>query len=478
MAAILRLGARELRRKSRCSFSPACFNIIITSDAISRRHLSLSAAVQGVTPMELLMPALSPTMEVGTIKKWLKEEGEPVAVGDALCEVETDKATVTMDSDEDGIMAKILVSEGTSDIKINTLIAYMVGEGEDYKDVDIPEQVSTTPAIATRTSGNVDASQTGVLSSSQPPLSKERQSLSPAVRYLIDTHKLDPNNIQPTGPKNRILKGDVLRYMSSDPVPKDSSQPKKSTTPVVTPSENQKIPETRQTSDPEIQSKKLYDDIELSNMRKVIARRLTESKSTVPHAYSTIECTVDSILKLRKSFAKDKTKLSVNDFVIKAAAMALKEHPDVNSQWNGEDVVHMPSIDISVAVTTEQGLITPIVVDAASKGLKQISESVRDLASRARDGKLQLHEFQGGSFSISNLGMFGIGEFSAVINPPQACILAVGTSKVQLTDTNQARTVMTLTLSSDARVVDDALAAAFLQSLKSNLENPMRLGLL
>ncbi|XP_071954856.1 pyruvate dehydrogenase protein X component, mitochondrial-like [Antedon mediterranea] len=416
--------------------------------------------------MELLMPALSPTMEVGTIKKWLKEEGEAVAVGDALCEVETDKATVFMDADEDGVMAKILVAEGTSDIKINTLIALMVAEGEDFKDVDIP--VSTTQQ-------DVSPSQE-VTPSPQSPTRVDTgghgsiQSLSPAVRYLVDTHNLDSGKIQATGRNNRILKGDVLKYMSTKP--KKDSVPAKSTTAT-----------TQTISPPQMSGVKghktpAYEDLELSNMRKVIARRLTESKSTVPHAYATIECTIDAILKLRKSFARDKSKLSVNDCVIKAAAMALKEHPKVNSQWKDEGVVQMANVDISVAVATEQGLITPIVTDASNKGLKQISENVRDLASRAREGKLQLHEFQGGSFSISNLGMFGIGEFSAVINPPQACILAVGTSKLRLSSLNQAQTVMTLTLSSDARVVDDALAAVFLQSLKSNLENPMRLGLL
>ncbi|KAJ8023450.1 Pyruvate dehydrogenase protein X component, mitochondrial [Holothuria leucospilota] len=435
------------------------------------RSLSKSGCLLGVPGMRLEMPALSPTMTEGTIAKWLKQEGDAVSAGDALCEVETDKATVTMDSDEDGILAKILVPEGTTNVPIKTLIALMVEEGEDYKDVEIPSDTTPTADTPSDETAPVKEVEQAPAVSVEP--GRARKNISPAVRQLLDTHQLDADSITATGPGGMLLKGDVLKYIEAGG--KAAPAPAQLERPPVTPPLQPPTP-VAQPAAP--QPQETFTDIPLTGMRKVIAKRLTESKSTTPHAYASIDCCLDEVAKLRKQLKEDNMKVSVNDFIIKAVAMTLKQMPEVNASWKNDRVEQLKEVDISVAVATDNGLITPIVRDASHLGLTQISETVRELAGRARIGKLRPDEYQGGSFSISNLGMFGISEFTAVINPPQSCIMAVGGSQMTLNKQGKPSSFMTVQISSDARVIDDALASRFLSAFKKNMESPARLGLL
>ncbi|XP_063960986.1 pyruvate dehydrogenase protein X component-like [Lytechinus pictus] len=426
------------------------------------------------------MPALSPTMTEGTVVSWLKAEGDPIAAGDGICEIETDKATVIMDADDDGIMAKILVPEGSKNIPITALIALMVPEGEDYKDVDIPAQTApaSSPAGDSPKQSQEGVSESAEYTSMRHAVTKSGEGLSPAVRALIEQHQIDPSLITPTGPHGRLLKGDVLKFIESGgaaaaPQPAAATPPTPATPAVQPPPVAERVAPPSYT-----RTEGMFSEVELTGMRKTIAKRLTESKTTIPHSYSMVDCELTEIVRLRKQLKKDNIKVSVNDFIIKAAAVALNQVPEVNVSWNGQQAMPLTSIDISVAVATDGGLITPIVKSADAKGLVEISANVKDLATRARSNKLKLDEFQGGSFSISNLGMFGISEFSAVINPPQSCIMAIGTSKLAIGKDRKAFTYMTVTMSSDARVVDGALAARFLEKFKQNIESPVRLGLL
>ncbi|XP_071830426.1 pyruvate dehydrogenase protein X component, mitochondrial-like [Apostichopus japonicus] len=431
------------------------------------KHLSRSSCLSGVEPMQLLMPALSPTMTEGTIGKWLKREGDTVNAGDALCEVETDKATVTMDADEDGTLAKILIPEGTANVSINKLIALMVAEGEDWKDVEMPQEIATSEPEASPAASEVSQEEI----KEEPE--KVRKNISPAVRQLLDTHNLDAVNIPSSGPGGILLKGDVLKFLDAGGKAATAQAPPARSS--VTPSP---VPVTPVTAPTAYQPQKTFVDIPLSGMRRTIAKRLTESKSTIPHAYASIDCLVDEVSKLRKQLKKENIKVSVNDFIIKAVAVTLKQMPEVNAKWKDEKIELLKEVDISVAVATENGLITPIVRDAPHLGLSSISDKVRELAVKARSGKLSPQEYQGGSFSISNLGMFGISEFTAVINPPQSCIMAIGGTQLCLDSNSKPSFYMTVQLSSDARVVDSVLASRFLDAFKKNMENPMRLGLL
>ncbi|PIK50995.1 putative pyruvate dehydrogenase protein X component [Apostichopus japonicus] len=420
------------------------------------KHLSRSSCLSGVEPMQLLMPALSPTMTEGTIGKWLKREGDTVNAGDALCEVETDKATVTMDADEDGTLAKILIPEGTANVSINKLIALMVAEGEDWKDVEMPQEIATSEPEASPAASEVSQEEI----KEEPE--KVRKNISPAVRQLLDTHNLDAVNIPSSGPGGILLKGCHSPSTSSKVICDTFSSTCYSS----------------HSTNSTYQPQKTFVDIPLSGMRRTIAKRLTESKSTIPHAYASIDCLVDEVSKLRKQLKKENIKVSVNDFIIKAVAVTLKQMPEVNAKWKDEKIELLKEVDISVAVATENGLITPIVRDAPHLGLSSISDKVRELAVKARSGKLSPQEYQGGSFSISNLGMFGISEFTAVINPPQSCIMAIGGTQLCLDSNSKPSFYMTVQLSSDARVVDSVLASRFLDAFKKNMENPMRLGLL
>ncbi|KAM5316970.1 pyruvate dehydrogenase protein X component, mitochondrial [Glossophaga mutica] len=446
-------------------------------------------------PIKILMPSLSPTMEEGNIVKWLKKEGEAVSAGDALCEIETDKAVVTLDASDDGILAKIVVEEGSKNIRLGTLIGLLVEEGEDWKQVEIPKDVGPPPAAASKPPAPSP--------SPEPPISvpvkkehtpgKLQFRLSPAARNILAKHALDASQGTATGPRGVFTKEDALKLVQLKQMGKvPESRP--TAAPAVTPaaplpSQAEAKPSYPRPMIPPVSTPGqpyaagTFTEIPASNIRRVIAKRLTESKSTIPHAYATADCDVGAVLQVRQSLVKDDIKVSVNDFIIKAAAVTLKQMPSVNVSWDGEGPKQLPFIDISVAVATDKGLITPIIKDAAAKGVQEIADSVKVLSKKARDGKLLPEEYQGGSFSISNLGMFGIDEFTAVINPPQACILAVGrfrpvlklTQDAEGNDQLQQHQLITVTMSSDGRLVDDELATQFLERFKANLENPIRL---
>ncbi|KAJ8249063.1 hypothetical protein GJAV_G00230780 [Gymnothorax javanicus] len=510
MAASLRLGRQGILfglkfiKVEKCSWTPQLGRAHL-------RHFFKSAYFLGAPPLRVQMPALSPTMEEGNIVKWLKKEGEPVAAGDALCEIETDKAVVTMESNDDGILAKILMEEGSRNIRLGTLIALMVEEGEDWKRVEIPAaEVAppagpTSPAVAPPPDPAAAPPTQAVHSAAA---SGGELRLSPAARHILDTHGLDPNLATPTGPRGLITKEDVLNLLKKTdvaapaaatapaatitaaatapapaPAPAAPAAPKPATTSPAAPASARPLyPPVSIPGKPGAAG--TFTEVPASNIRRVIAQRLTQSKTTIPHAYATIDCNLGAVIQLRRDMAKEDIKVSVNDFIIKAAAVTLKELPEVNVTWAGEGPKALDSIHISIAVATDRGLITPIIKDAASKGVQEISANAKALAQKAREGKLLPEEYQGGSFSISNLGMFGISEFSAVINPPQACILAVGRSRAELRppedpaqDTLTRQDLMTVTLSSDGRLVDDELASRFLDKFRANLEKPQRMAL-
>ncbi|XP_048340547.1 pyruvate dehydrogenase protein X component, mitochondrial [Sphaerodactylus townsendi] len=444
------LLGRDLRRGALVSTVGGC------------RFLHKTAELLGTPAVKILMPALSPTMEEGNIVKWLKQEGETVNVGDALCEIETDKAVVTMESSDDGILAKIMKEEGSKNVRLGTLIGLLVEEGQDWKQVEIPSDTADVPSLSPQA---VAAPSTAIVSPVPKKSEHQPGRLQDALKLLDQRQKGKSIEARP-----------VVLSLPSQPAgvplaPPLASLPCPTAPPVSVPGQ--------------FASKGAFTEVPASNVRRVIAKRLTESKTTIPHAYAAADCDLGAVLKLRQELAKDNIKVSVNDFVIKATAATLKQMPDVNVTWDGEGPRQLQSVDISIAVATDRGLITPIIKDAAAKGVQEIATSAKALAKKARDGKLLPEEYQGGSFSISNLGMFGISSFIAVINPPQACILAVGRTRMELgivvddegNEKLQQHQLMTVTLSSDGRMVDDELASKFLESLKSNLENPTRLAL-
>ncbi|KAM6960980.1 pyruvate dehydrogenase protein X component, mitochondrial [Aplochiton taeniatus] len=498
MAASLRLGHQgilfgfRLSKFRKCPWSTHSLQEHV-------RHFFQSPSFFGVTPLQVQMPALSPTMEEGNIVKWLKKEGEAVAAGDALCEIETDKAVVTMESNDDGVLAKILMEEGSRSVRLGTLIALMVEEGQDWKQVDLPPAPAAVPPPPPAPPAPVAAAPAAAPA---PPPPRAATSgplrLSPAARHILDTHGLDHHLATPTGPRGLVTKEDALNLLKKSPAaPAPSPSPAAAAPvpprPVATPAAAPPPPPGSRPMFPpqSIPGKPgapgTFSDAPASNMRRVIAQRLTQSKTTIPHAYATVDCDLGAVTLLRQQLAKAQIKVSVNDFVIKAAAITLKELPEVNVTWSGEGPQALDTIHISIAVATEKGLITPIIKDAADKGVQEISANAKALAQKARDGKLLPEEYQGGSFSVSNLGMFGISGFSAVINPPQACILAVGCSRAELRLADEpqegggpavrTQQLMTVTLASDGRLVDDELASRFLDKFRANLERPQRMAL-
>ncbi|XP_004436917.1 PREDICTED: pyruvate dehydrogenase protein X component, mitochondrial [Ceratotherium simum simum] len=445
-------------------------------------------------PIKILMPSLSPTMEEGNIVKWLKKEGEAVSAGDALCEIETDKAVVTLDASDDGILAKIVIEEGSKNIRLGSLIGLLVEEGQDWKHVEIPKDIGP-PSPTSKPSVPQPSPEPQIPTPVKVGYTpgKPQLRLSPAARNILEKHTLDASQGTATGPRGIFTKEDALKLVQlkqmgkitkSRPVPTPPTPP---TAPLPTqamarPSHPRPmIPPVSTPGQPNVVG--TFTEIPASNIRRVIAKRLTESKSTIPHAYMTVDCDLGAVLKVRQNLVRDDIKVSVNDFIIKAAAVTLKQMPDVNVSWDGEGPKQLPFIDISVAVATDRGLMTPVIKDAAAKGVREIADSVKALSKKARDGKLLPEEYQGGSFSISNLGMFGIDEFTSVINPPQACILSVGRFRPVLRLTRdeegnaslQQHQLIKVTMSSDSRAVDDELATRFLESFKANLENPVRL---
>ncbi|XP_035742811.1 pyruvate dehydrogenase protein X component-like [Vespa mandarinia] len=391
------------------------------------------------------MPALSPTMSSGTIVKWLKKEGDEIEPGDAIAEIQTDKAVMTFEMEDEAVLAKILAPEG-SQVDVGQLIAITVEKGMDWKQAVIPQVLKVVPSV--------------VPTVAKP--SEKGQVYGLAVKLLLEQYGLDPNSIKGTGRPNRILKSDVLAYIQANNIKKVQLE-------TATPAKVEQIKKARPTVPGRPSA---YEDIPVSNIRSVIAKRLGESKSNIPHSYSSIDIRIDKLLEIRKQLKEDGINVSVNDFITKAVAHALVECPSINTLYTNDKVVRPPNIDISIAVASPTGLITPIVFDAPSKSLLNISTSIKKLAEKAKAGTLKPQEFQGGSFTISNLGMFGIKEFSAIINPPQTAILAVGTGRPELSDSLKAITKMITTLSYDRRAIAEDDAADFLAVLRAMLEDP------
>ena len=420
-------------------------------------------------PIEILMPALSPTMTEGNVTKWLKKEGDEVHSGDVLAEIETDKATMEFEAVDDGRLGRILVPEGAEGIKVNQPIAVLLGEGEDPSALDKLTEKPATPAVAAPAAEPLRAAEPQPAAQPSPPRGgngKGRIFASPLARRMAQQAGLDLAAITGSGPQGRIVKADIEAALSAErPAPAPArpiSQPQ--LTPPVTPVPAPALSKERVLA---LAGNPPYTERPLTAMRRVIARRLTESKQTVPHFYLTIDCEIDELLRFRAELngKSDAYRISVNDFVIRAAALALRQVPAANASWSDEAILLWDTVDIAVAVALEDGLITPIVKNADRKGLATIANETKDLAARARAGKLKLEEFQGGTFSISNLGMFGVRDFAAVINPPHGGILAIGAGEQRPVVKNGAvaiATVMSCTLSCDHRAVDGAVGAQFL----------------
>ena len=413
--------------------------------------------------LEILMPALSPTMEEGTLAKWLVSEGDVVQSGDLLAEIETDKATMEFEAVDEGVIGKLLVAEGTANVKVNSAIAILLEEGDaDNATVASSAPVGMAPEVVAPTVKIVVPT---------VPLATNsiRIFASPLARRIASDSGLDLTEITGSGPKGRIVKADV-----SIAAGKSFSL----TAPLTTPT----MPVVANTAAVEaLYEGREFKTVPLDGMRRVIAARLTEAKQTIPHFYLRRDIHLDNLMKVRseinKSLDARGIKISVNDFIIKACALGLQKVPAANAVWAGDRILQMAASDISVAVAIEGGLFTPVLLDADRKTLSQLAVQMKDLAERARDRKLAPHEYQGGSFSISNLGMMGIDNFDAVINPPQGAILAVGAGKkraVVLDDGSiSVATVMSVTMSVDHRVIDGALGAELLDEIVKNLENPL-----
>lgn len=405
-------------------------------------------------------------MTEGTIIRWLKKEGDEIQPGDALCEIQTDKAVVAFETEETGILAKILKTENSGAIPINALIGMMVDEGANWKDVEIPADVGAA--------GEHSAEKPSAPVSPAPAKPSQHgdhvhsDMMGPAVKKLLHVYGLKAEDVPATGPFGVLLKGDVVKYVQGKKIAKVKESVPQPAAPSASP--------VKQAAQPPAVQTEGYQDIPLTNMRRAIAKRLSLSKSTIPHSYMAVECGIDETMATRKKYATEGIKVSLNDFIIKAAATALKRVPDMNAAWQNETAVRLPSIDVSIAVATDSGLITPIVKNADVLGIEGISHTIKELATRARAGKLKPQEFEGGSFAVSNLGMFGISSFTAVINPPQAAIMAVGGSKlVPGLDGGKPRNVMTATVSYDPRVCTEEVVANFLAAFKEHLENPLHM---
>lgn len=425
-------------------------------------------------PIEILMPALSPTMEEGTLSKWLVKEGDTVVSGDLLAEIETDKATMEFETVDEGVIGKLLVAEGTEGVKVNTAIALIGEEGEDFS---VAPAAAAAPAPAAPAA---EAAPAATVTAPAAPAASDgaRVFASPLARRIAKDKGLDLAGVTGSGPHGRIVKADV-----------EAAQPGAAAAPAAAASTSApaKAASSSMPTGPSTeQVLKMYEgrefeEVKLNGMRKTVAARLTEAKQTIPHFYLRRDIQLDALLKFRSTLNKQLeargVKLSVNDFVIKACALALQTVPDANAVWAGDRIIKLKPSDVAVAVAVDGGLFVPVLKDSDSKSLSTLSAEMKDFASRARDGKLLPHEYVGGAFAISNLGMMGIENFDAVINPPHGAILAVGAGikkPVVGADGELAvATVMSCTLSVDHRVIDGALGAQLLAAIKDNLENPM-----
>ncbi len=409
--------------------------------------------------VQVLMPALSPTMTDGKLATWHKNEGDSVESGDVLCEIETDKATMEVEAIDEGTLGKIIVPAGTEGVLVNAPIAVILEEGESA--ADIPDIAAAPVPVDTPTEGRVTEVNNTEGNVTEVKQKGSRVFASPLARRIAGQAGLDISALSGSGPNGRIVKSDIEAAIAGG-VPTVATVP--ATAPVA------------------VAGTGGYTEVANSTMRKVIASRLQESKQTVPHFYLTIDCQIDELLAMRKKLntaapeGDSGYKISVNDFVVRAVALALRQVPEANATWTETAIRLYNDVDVSVAVATPNGLITPVVRNANEKGLVTISNEVKDLAARGRDGKLMPEEYQGGCFTISNLGMYGVKDFAAIINPPQSCILAVGAGEQRPFVKDGAlavATVMTCTLSADHRSVDGAVGAQFLAAFKRMIEEPL-----
>ncbi len=420
--------------------------------------------------IEILMPALSPTMEEGTLAKWLVKEGDVVKSGQILAEIETDKATMEFEAVDEGIVGRILIAAGTAGVKVNTPIAVMVEEGEAADAAPAP----TAEKAAATTAPTPAVAEPAATAKPRAPAGG-RVFASPLARRIAAEKGLDLTQVRGSGPHGRIVKADV-EAAKSGAIPAATSA-----VPAAPPSEPPLATSASADTVKKMFADRQYTEIPLDGMRKTIAARLTEAKQTIPHFYLRRSVNLDPLMAFREmlnaQLASRSVKLSVNDFIIKASALALQAVPAANAVWAGDRVLQMTASDVAVAVAIEGGLFTPVLRDAEAKSLSSLSAEMKDLAGRAKTRKLAPHEYQGGSFAISNLGMMGVENFDAVINPPHGSILAVGAGiKTPIVGEDgqiKIATMMSMTLSVDHRVIDGALGAEFLKAIVNNLENPM-----
>lgn len=419
-------------------------------------------------PIEILMPALSPTMKEGNLAKWVKKEGDKIKAGDVIAEIETDKATMEVEAVDEGILGKILVAEGTENVAVNSCIALLLDAGEDKKALEGYAAKSAAPAAKAEAKEEVKAvapvAAAPAPKAAAPAPAKssshsfsDKAKASPLAKRIAKDEGVSLMQINGSGPHGRIIKDDVLEFLTSGGARAGVVR----------------------------RNPQEFTAMKNNNIRKVIAKRLLESKQTVPHFYLSCEFNVSKLLELRQNLnevaphdenGNPSYKISVNDLIIKACAMALKKVPEANSSWTDEAVLIYNNVDISMAVAIDGGLITPIIKNADQKSIQTISTEAKQLAKKAREGKLQPEEFQGGSFSISNLGMFGIDNFAAIVNPPQSAILAVARSvEKPVVEHGKITTahMMNVTLSSDHRSVDGAVGAEFLKALRRYIEHPI-----
>ncbi len=422
--------------------------------------------------IEIFMPALSPTMTHGNLIKWHKKEGATVESGDLLAEIETDKATMEVEAVDEGVLGEILVSEGSQNVPVNTVIAVILEEGEDKEKLNNYKPSNLKPSNKEETISTTSitpqpvilATSVGIApNSSSPSVEKlDRIFASPLARRLAEENTLDLKSIKGSGPRGRIVKSDVENFIKSGNTASEMGFG---------------FPRTFSN----VTGNGSYHDEPLSQMRKIISQRLLKSKQEIPHFYASMDCMMDELLKARKTLNEklDKAqKISINDFIIKACALALKDVPKANAAWLGESIRYYNNADISIAVSVDNGLITPIIKAAELKSLFQISAESKNLIKKARENKLAPEEFQGGSFSISNMGMYNIKQFNAIINQPQACIISIGAAKegpIVVDGKLKIATQMTSTISADHRVVDGIVAAEFLVAFKKYIENPLLL---
>ncbi|QCS24351.1 pyruvate dehydrogenase complex dihydrolipoamide acetyltransferase [Rickettsia parkeri] len=407
-------------------------------------------------PIKILMPALSPTMTEGNLARWLKKEGDKVNPGEVIAEIETDKATMEVEAVDEGILAKIVIPQNSQNVPVNSLIAVLSEEGEEKTDIDAFIAKNNSVSPSPKTDANLPKPHENIANvEEQVTVIKHDASkifASPLAKRLAKMRNIRFESVKGSGPHGRIVKQDILSYTPNTAHNKIVSR---------NPEEYRLVPN--------------------NNIRKIIAKRLLESKQTVPHFYLSIECNVDKLLDIRedinKFFSEDKsTRISVNDFIILAVTKALQEVPNANASWGEDAIRYYNNVDISVAVAIENGLVTPIVKNANQKNILELSREMKALIKKAKDNKLTPEEFQGGGFTISNLGMYGIKNFNAIINPPQSCIMGVGASAkraIVKNDQITIATIMDVTLSADHRVVDGAVGAEFLAAFKKFIESPV-----